>query len=81
MAGQQVPGAVAAIIGAETHERLARLLADRPRRAQVTGKKRHLLSGVLRCGKCERPLYVDLNHYRYASGPGQGAAACRSART
>ena len=29
-----------------------RLLSDRPRRAQVTGKKRHLLSGVARCGKC-----------------------------
>jgi site-specific DNA recombinase len=38
----------------------------------VTGKWRHLLSGVARCGKCGRPLYVDVNRYRCASGPGLG---------
>jgi DNA invertase Pin-like site-specific DNA recombinase len=70
--GNKYPAQWPAHIDADTHERLARLLADRPRRAQVTGKKRHLLSGVLRCGKCGRPLYVDLNRYRCASGPGQG---------
>ena len=70
--GKKYPAQWPAIIDADTHERLAKLLSDRPRRAQVTGKKRHLLSGVLRCGKCGRPLYVDLNRYRCASGPGQG---------
>ena len=40
----------------------------------MTGKRRHLLSGVVRCGKCGRPLYVDVNRYRCASGPGLGCA-------
>ena len=70
--GKKYPAQWPAIIDADTHERLVRLLADRPRRAQVTGKRRHLLSGVARCGKCGRPLYVDVNRYRCASGPGQG---------
>jgi DNA invertase Pin-like site-specific DNA recombinase len=70
--GKKYPAQWPAIIDADTHERLARLLADRPRRAQVTGKRRHLLSGVARCGKCGPPLYVDVNRYRCASGPGGG---------
>ena len=75
--GKKYPAQWPAIIDADTHERLARLLADRPRRAQVTGKRRHLLSGVARCGKCGRPLYADVNRYRCASGPGLGCGGCR----
>jgi site-specific DNA recombinase len=70
--GSKYPAQWPAIIDADTHERLAWLLADRPRRAQVTGRKRHLLSGVAQCGKCKHPLYVDTDRYRCASGPGKG---------
>ncbi len=70
--GSKYPAQWPAIIDADTHERLAKVLSDRPRRAQVTGRKRHLLSGVARCGKCGRPLYVDGHRYRCASGPGGG---------
>ena len=70
--GKKYPGQWPAIIDADTHERLARLLGDRPRRAQVTGKRRHLLSGVARCGKCGHVLYADGARYRCASGIGKG---------
>jgi site-specific DNA recombinase len=70
--GSKYPGQWPAIIDADTHERLARLLSDRPRRAQVTGKRRHLLSGVARCGKCGHVLYADGARYRCASGIGKG---------
>ena len=70
--GKKYPGQWPAIIDLDTHERLARLLGDRPRRAQVTGKRRHLLSGVARCGKCGHVLYADATRYRCASGIGQG---------
>jgi hypothetical protein len=36
----------------DTHERLVRLFSDPSRRAHVVGRKRHLLSGIARCGKC-----------------------------
>jgi len=38
----------------------------------VTDKRRHLLSGVARCGKCGRVLYADATRYRCASGIGKG---------
>jgi site-specific DNA recombinase len=37
--GKKYPAQWPAIIDTDTHERLAKLLADRPRRAQVTGKR------------------------------------------
>jgi DNA invertase Pin-like site-specific DNA recombinase len=70
--GKKYPGQWPAIIDADTHERLARLLSDRPRRAQVTGKRRYLLSGVARCGKCGHVLYADATRYRCASGIAKG---------
>jgi hypothetical protein len=41
----------------------------------VVGRKRHLLSGVARCGKCGNPLYFagnGKNAYRCVTGPGKG---------
>jgi hypothetical protein len=41
----------------------------------VVGRKRHLLSGVARCGKCGNPLYFAgnvKNAYRCVTGPGKG---------
>jgi DNA invertase Pin-like site-specific DNA recombinase len=70
--GKKYPGQWPAILDVDTHERMARLLGDRPRRAQVTGKRRHLLSGVARCGKCGHVLYADGARYRCASGIGKG---------
>ena len=68
--GVKYPAQWPAILDVDTHERLVKLLADRSRRQHVTGKKRHLLSGVARCGKCGRPLYLDRTRYRCASSPG-----------
>ncbi len=69
--GVKYPAQWPAIFDADTHERLVKLLGGRSRRKAVTGKKRHLLSGVARCGKCGRPLYLDRTRYRCASSPGR----------
>jgi hypothetical protein len=52
-----------------------KLFSDPSRRAHVVGSKRHLLSGVARCGKCGNPLYFagnGKNAYRCVTGPGKG---------
>ena len=64
-----------AIFDADTHERLVRLLGDQSRRKHVTGKKRHLLSGVARCGKCGRPLYLDRTRWPWIAAR-EGRASC-----
>ncbi len=55
--GKKYPAQWPAILDVETHERLVRLFSDPSRRAHVVGRKRHLLSGIARCGKCGGPLY------------------------
>jgi site-specific DNA recombinase len=51
-----------------------KLFSDPSRRAHVVGRKRHLLSGIARCGKCGGPLYPGGNAsrtpvYRCTTGP------------
>jgi site-specific DNA recombinase len=73
--GTRYPATWPAILDVDTHERLVRLFADPSRRAHVVGRKRHLLSGVARCGKCGGPLYLagagkrSSPHYRCVTGP------------
>jgi site-specific DNA recombinase len=55
--GNLYPAQWPPILDADTHERLVRLFSDPSRRAHVVGRKRHLLSGIARCGKCGGPLY------------------------
>ena len=55
--GKTYPAQWPAILDEDTHERLVKLFADPSRRAHVVGRKRHLLSGIARCGKCGGPLY------------------------
>jgi DNA invertase Pin-like site-specific DNA recombinase len=62
------------IITAEQGERLRRLLLDPARRTNRTAR-RYLLSGMLRCGKCGKPLYSapknGRRRYGCAAGPDQ----------
>jgi len=55
--GQKYAAQWPAIFDVDTHERLVKLFSDPSRRAHVVGRKRHLLSGIARCGKCGGPLY------------------------
>ena len=55
--GEKFPATWPAIFDTDTHERLVKLFSDPSRRAHVVGRKRHLLSGIARCGKCGGPLY------------------------
>ena len=60
------------IITAEQGERLRRLLLDPARRTNRSAR-RYLLSGMLRCGKCGKPLYsaprAGVRRYACVSGP------------
>ena len=75
--GHTYPAQWPAIFDVDTHERLVRLFADPSRRAHVVGRKRHLLSGIARCGKCGGPLYHQAPYgenkkeatYRCVTGP------------
>jgi DNA invertase Pin-like site-specific DNA recombinase len=69
--GKTYPAQWPAILDMDTHERLVKLFSDPSRRAHVVGRKRHLLSGVARCGKCGGPLYP------YGAKDGQRAATYR----
>ena len=66
-----------AILDVDTHERLVKLFADPSRRAHVVGRKRHLLSGVARCGKCGQPAVLSRATARTPTGasPGRARAA------
>jgi hypothetical protein len=81
--GKTYPATWPAILDLDTHERLVKLFADPSRRAHVVGRRRHLLSGVARCGKCGNPLYFagnGKNAYRCVTGPGKGCGGSRSTR-
>jgi site-specific DNA recombinase len=73
--GNKYPAQWPAILDVDTHERLLRLFSDPSRRAHVVGRKRHLLSGIARCGKCGGPLYPagarkgKAATYRCVTGP------------
>lgn len=57
-----------AILDPETAARLRLLLADRRRRRTGTGDHPHLLSGVLRCGRCGSLLYAGSDDYGCRTG-------------
>ncbi|HEY1918582.1 MAG TPA: recombinase family protein [Streptosporangiaceae bacterium] len=70
-----------AILDADTHERLVKLFSDPARRTHVVGRKRHLLSGIARCGRCGHPLYIRVqkakaNPAGYACVKGPGGGGC-----
>jgi len=74
--GTRYPAQWPAILDIDTHERLAKLFSDPSRRAHVVGRKRQLLSGIARCGKCGGPLYYQKAYegkneptYRCVTGP------------
>ncbi len=73
--GKKYPAQWPAIFDQDTHERLVKLFSDPSRRAHVVGRKRHLLSGIARCGKCGGPLYPagarpgKAATYRCVTGP------------
>ena len=46
------------IIDATTHEGLVAYLSDPARRPTVSFEKRHMLSGVARCGRCDQAMYA-----------------------
>jgi site-specific DNA recombinase len=82
--GKTYPAQWPAILDVDTHERLVRLFSDPSRRANVMGRRQHLLSGIARCGRCGRPLYNRsaagrAAAYACATGRlGRGAAGSRS---
>lgn len=68
------------IIGQEAHDRLRRLFTDQERR-KGGRPATYLLSGILSCGRCQRPLYgarrtrrggVQEDTYRCEAGKGSG---------
>ncbi|HEY3957822.1 MAG TPA: recombinase family protein [Streptosporangiaceae bacterium] len=70
-----------AIIDTDTHERLVKLFSDPARRKHVVGRKRHLLSGILVCDRCEHPLYIRAQKetarpFRYACVKTPGGGGC-----
>jgi hypothetical protein len=72
--GKTYPAQWPAILDTDTHERMVKLFSDPSRRAHVVGRKRHLLSGIARCGKCSNPLYPGGKSgraatYRCVTGP------------
>jgi site-specific DNA recombinase len=74
--GKTYPAQWPAIFDVDTHERLVKLFSDPSRRAHVVGRKRHLLAGIARCGKCGGPLYHQAPYggkkeptYRCVTGP------------
>jgi len=73
--GKTYPAEWPAIFLPDTHEQLVKLFSDPSRRSHVVGRKRHLLSGIARCGKCGGPLYpykASTGHsatYRCVTGP------------
>src|SRR5262249_40446035 len=61
-------GAWPAIISVQTHNRLTKLLTDKTRRRK--NPPRHgLLTGYLRCGRCDAVLHSDGTYYRCLSQP------------
>ena len=71
------PATWAPIITADQGERLRRLLLDPARRTNRTAR-RYLLSGMLRCGKCGKPLYSMPKNgkRRYGCAMGPDARGC-----
>jgi site-specific DNA recombinase len=75
--GKKYPAAWPAIFDTDTHERLVKLFSDSSRRKHVVGRKRHLLSGIAACGKCEHSAYIRVDSakpdaYGCVKGPGGG---------
>jgi DNA invertase Pin-like site-specific DNA recombinase len=77
--GKKYQGDWPAIFDVDTHERLVKLFSDPSRRTHVVGRKIHLLSGILVCGKCGHPMYIRpasadrALSYRCATDAGRGA--------
>jgi hypothetical protein len=79
--GRKYKAEWSAILDEDTHERLAKLFGDPSRRTHVVGRKNHLLSGVVRCGKCGRPLYIRIDKtkatpFSYGCVKGPGNLGC-----
>jgi len=53
------PGTWEAILDQETHQALVALFEDPARRSQTRQPRVHLLAGLLRCGRCGGPMYVQ----------------------
>jgi site-specific DNA recombinase len=53
------PGTWEAILDQETHRALVALFEDPARRSQTRQPRVHLLAGLLRCGRCGGPMYVQ----------------------
>jgi site-specific DNA recombinase len=74
--GKKYPAQWPAILRIDTHEQLVKLFSDPSRRSHVVGRKRYLLAGIARCGKCGGPLYHQAVYgrkkeatYRCVTGP------------
>jgi site-specific DNA recombinase len=53
------PGTWEPIFDQETHQALLALFEDPARRSQTRQPRVHLLAGLLRCGRCGGPMYVQ----------------------
>lgn len=56
--GKPLAGEWQPIIDLVTHEGLVAYLSDPARRPEVSFEKRHMLSGVARCGNCGKAMYA-----------------------
>ena len=76
--GVEVPGSWPAIISADTHRQLVELLRDPSRRTVDTSARRHLLSGIARCARCDLPLTMKGNVAgpRYTCQGARGIDGC-----
>jgi site-specific DNA recombinase len=56
------PGEWQPLFDLDTHRGLVALLSDPSRRASLSFARKHLLSGIARCGICGEPLYIMYPH-------------------
>jgi site-specific DNA recombinase len=67
------------IIDRSTHEQIVALLSDPGRRTQRGSTRKHLLTGILRCGNCGEPMVLGSGRVNRATGIRQPPAyVCQS---
>ncbi len=56
------PGNWEPIYDQKVHDRVVAILRDPARRTSMSGARKYLLSGIVRCGECEEPLRILVAH-------------------
>lgn len=62
----------------DTHDRVVALLTDPSRRTYRGSERKHLLTGIARCGRCEGPMIVNVGGNQARMGLRPSAYVCKS---